>query len=60
MSQYDDFICIKQHLATFEARFMWNLSNIDAELKKSVPYKKAYILLEPLMISLYQSMWERI
>ena len=36
-----NFICIKQHLATFEARLMWNLSNIKDELKKRVPYKKS-------------------
>ena len=47
-----NFICIKQHLAKSEARFIWNLSNIEAELKKSVPYKKECISLEPLMISL--------
>ena len=29
-----NFICIKQNLATFEARFMWKLSNMKAELKK--------------------------
>ena len=27
-------ICIKQHLATFEARSLWKLSNTEAELKK--------------------------
>ena len=47
-----NFICIKQHLATFEARLMWNLSSIKAELEKRVPYKKACISLEPLIISL--------
>ena len=28
-------ICIKQHLATFQAQFMWKLSNTEAELKKA-------------------------
>ena len=46
-----NFICIKQHLATFENRFLWNLRNIKAELKKSIPYKRACISLERLMIS---------
>ena len=27
-------ICIKQHLATFEAQFMKKLSNTEAKLKK--------------------------
>ena len=26
--------CIKQHLATFQARSLWKLSNTEAELKK--------------------------
>ena len=33
-------ICIKQRLTTFEAQFMKKLSNTEAELKKSVAYKK--------------------
>ena len=38
---------IKQHLstyATFEAQFMKKLSNTEAELKKSVGYKKTCTL----------------
>ena len=35
-------ICIKQHLGTFEARFMKKLSKTEAEPKKSVT-KKACI-----------------
>ena len=31
---------IKQYLATFEAQFIKKLSNTEAELKKSVTYKK--------------------
>ena len=34
-------ICIKQHLATFAAQFMKKLSSTEAELKKSVAYKKS-------------------
>ena len=34
-------ICIKQRLTTFEAQFMKKLSNTEAELKKSVAYKKS-------------------
>ena len=33
--------CIKQRQATFEAQFMNKLSNTEAELKKSVAYKKS-------------------
>ena len=33
-------ICNKQHLATFEAEFIRKLSNVDAEMKKRVAYKK--------------------
>ena len=33
-------ICMKQHLRTFEDQFMEKLSNTEAELKKSVAYKK--------------------
>ena len=33
-------ICIKQHqISSFEAQIMKTLSNIEAELKKSVAYK---------------------
>ena len=36
-------ICIKKHLqATFEAQFIKELSNTEAELKKRITYKKAY------------------
>ena len=33
-------ICIKQHLATFEALFIQELSNTEAKLKKSLTYKR--------------------
>ena len=33
-------ICIKQHLATFEAQFLKMLSSAEAELKKNFAYKK--------------------
>ena len=33
-------VCIKQRLRAFEAQFMQKLSNTEAELKKSVAYKK--------------------
>ena len=33
--------CIKQHLAAFEAQFMRQLNNTEAELKKGVTYKKS-------------------
>ena len=35
-------MCInyKQHFATFEVQFIKKLSNTEAELKKSVAYKK--------------------
>ena len=36
--------CIKQQLTTFEAQLMKKLSNIEAELKKSVTYKKKRVL----------------
>ena len=32
--------CINQHLSTSEAQLMKKLSNTEAELKKSVAYKK--------------------
>ena len=35
--------------ATFEAQFMRNLSNAEADLKKNIGYKKACILLAPIM-----------
>ena len=34
-------ICIKQHLSNFEVQFMKKLSNTEAQLKKSVAYKKS-------------------
>ena len=34
-------ICIKEHLAPFEAQFMRKLSHSEAKLKKSVPYKES-------------------
>ena len=34
-------ICIKQHLSNIKAEFMEKLSNTEAELKKSIAYKKA-------------------
>ena len=34
-------MCITQHYATFHAQFMEKSSNIKAELKKSVAYKKS-------------------
>ena len=34
-------ICIKQHLATFEAQFIRELRNAEAGLKKSVAYEKS-------------------
>ena len=33
-------LCIKQHQTTFVAQFMKQLSNAEAELKKSATYKK--------------------
>ena len=33
-------ICINQHLRNTEAQFIEKLSNIEAELKKSVAHKK--------------------
>ena len=41
MSQFNMTICINQQYATFEAQFMKNLSNTEAELKKSVAFKKS-------------------
>ena len=39
--------CIKKtHLVTFEAQFMNKLSNIEAELKKSVAYTKKRVFPE--------------
>ena len=35
--------CINQHSSTFEAQLMKKLSNAEAELKKSVAYKKTCI-----------------
>ena len=35
--------CINQHLSTSEAQLMKKLSNTEAELKKSVAYKKTCI-----------------
>ena len=32
----DVFICIKQHLTTFEAQFMEKLGTTEAELKKKI------------------------
>ena len=37
-------ICIKQHLATFEAQLMKTLSNTEAELKKELLKKKRVCL----------------
>ena len=37
-------VCIKQHLSNIEAQFMVKLSNTEAELKKSVVYKKKHVL----------------
>ena len=36
--------CIKQYLSNIEAQFMKKLSNTDAELKKSVAYKKQRVI----------------
>ena len=36
-------LCIKLHQGTFEAQFMKKLSNVEAELKKSVAYKKTSV-----------------
>ena len=43
MSQYDDaYMYVLSNIwAAFEAQFMRKLSNTDAELKKSVAYKKS-------------------
>ena len=38
-------ICISNAKATSEAQFMKKLSNTDAEMKKSVAYKKKRVLL---------------
>ena len=37
-------ICVKQHLTTFEAQLMKMSSSTDAELKKSVAYKKKRVI----------------
>ena len=37
-------ICVKQHLTTFEAQLMKMSSNTEAELKKSVAYKKKRVI----------------
>ena len=51
-------LCNKQHLkATFEAQFIEKLSNTEAELKKSVAYKKkrvAYFLTVSIVFSVYK------
>ena len=38
-------ICISNAKATFEAQYMKKLSNTEAEMKKSVAYKKKRVLL---------------
>ena len=40
VSQYDDLKCIKQHLSNTWSSNHEKLSNTEAELKKSVAYKK--------------------
>ena len=43
--------CIKQHLAAFEAQFMRQLNNTEAELKKGVTYKKKHVLVCTYLLS---------
>ena len=38
-------ICVSNAKATFEAQYMKKLSNTEAEMKKSVAYKKKRVLL---------------
>ena len=41
-------ICITQHLSNIWSRIHKNLSNTEAELKKSVGYKKSVYIPEPI------------
>ena len=34
------FICTKQHLSNIESQFIKKITNTEAELKKSIAYKK--------------------
>ena len=51
-------LCNKQHLkATFEAQFIEKLRNTEAELKKSVAYKKkrvVYFLTVSIVFPVYK------
>ena len=40
--------CIKQQLKTFEAQFLKNLNNTEAEMKKRVAHKKSVLFMSPV------------
>ena len=49
-------LCIKQHQAPFEAQFMRMLCNTEAELKKTVAYKKRLYLYQIFRIDTFKSL----